>query len=55
MVVPGREDEEPTYTDLYAVERFPAGTVLELVDRLSGCPEAETTRIFVRVIATPGD
>lgn len=54
VVPPGPDGEDDAiYTDLYAVERFPAGTVMRLVDRLSACPDAEGTLIFVRRVASP--
>ena len=54
IVVPPRADgEESIYADLYAAERYPAGSVLELVDRLSACPQEEGTLIFLRRVATP--
>ena len=56
IVVPPRADgEEPTYADLYAAERYPPGSVLELVDRLSACPQEEGTLIFLRRVATPDE
>lgn len=54
IVFPPRTDgEEPIYTDLYAARRYPAGSVLELVDRLSACPQEEGTLIFLHRVASP--
>lgn len=56
VVPPGIDGEDDAiYADLYAVERFQAGTVLELVDRLSACPRAEGARLFLRRVASPGE
>lgn len=55
VVVPPAVDgeDDAIYADLYAVERFPAGTILKLVDRLSACPRKDGTRLFLRRVASP--
>lgn len=53
VVVPPGDGSDAIYVDLFAAERFPAGTVLELVDRLSACPGTEETLIFFRRVASP--
>lgn len=54
VVAPPRsDDEESIYGDLYAPRRYPAGTVLALVDRLSACPASEEWRLYLRRVASP--
>lgn len=55
VVSPRSEDQDVIFTELYASERFPGGTVLELVDRLSACPDPDFTKIFVRRVASPDE
>lgn len=54
VAVPPRPDGGAAiYADLYAPDRFRPGSILELVDRLSACPRAEGTRIFLRRVDAP--
>lgn len=54
VVVPPRSDGgDAIYTDLFADEQYAAGSVIELVDRLSACPEEAGTLIFMREVASP--
>ena len=55
VVPPPTNSEETIYTDLYAAKQYPAGSVLELVDRLSACPQEEGTLIFLRRVASPDE